>query len=119
MHWGIAGVAIATTISQFVSMIVGFVYMYKRYPVFKISRDYLMLDRNISKSILFIGIPMVIQQMVISCGLVFIQSIVNSFGEQLIASYTVACRLEIYMLVPISSIGQAMSTYSGQNYGAK
>lgn len=62
---------------------------------------------------------MAIQQMVISCGFMFLQGIVNSFDEAMTASYTVACRLECYMLVPISSLSSAMSTYAGQNYGAK
>lgn len=119
-HWSVMGVALSTTISQIVSMIVSFVYMFKKYPVFRPEKAYWKWDGAVIKSVFFTGIPMAIQQIIINCGFMLLQRLVNSFDDTaLIASFTVACRLECYMLMPMAALGNAMSTYSGQNLGAR
>ncbi len=117
-HWGVVGVAVATTISQAISMVISFIYMFKKFPVFCPNKRYWRLNAEISKHILVTGAPMTVQQIIINCGFMLLQRLVNSFGEVLTASYTVACRLECYMLVPINALGSTMATYAGQNYGA-
>ena len=117
--WSVMGVALATTIAQFVSMAVALVYMLKKYPVFRPERGTWKADRRIALQITKLGIPMAVQTMVVSFGFMFLQRLANSFGDpNLVAAYTVACRIEIYMLVPMSAVANAMSTYTGQNYGA-
>lgn len=92
--------------------------MLKKHPLLRPDRESLRFNFEIAKDILQIGTPIVLQQMVISCGFMLLQNIVNGFGETMTASYTVACRLEIYMLVPGGAFTQAMAVYAGQNYGA-
>ena len=118
-NWSIIGVGLATTISQCISMIIAYIYMAKKYPMFKYEKNMYHNDKSIIKSIIDLGVPMAFAQMVSSLGFMLLQRVVNSYGEMMAASYTVACRLEIYMLVPNIAISQAIATYTGQNYGAK
>ena len=118
-NWSVIGVGLATTISQCISMIIAYIYMAKKYPMFKYEKNIYHNDKSIIKSIIDLGVPMAFAQMVSSLGFMLLQRVVNSYGEMMAASYTVACRLEIYMLVPNIAISQAIATYTGQNYGAK
>ena len=118
-NWSVIGVGLATTISQCISMIIAYIYMAKKYPMFKYEKNMYHNDKSIIKSIIDLGVPMAFAQMVSSLGFMLLQRVVNSYGEMMAASYTVACRLEIYMLVPNIAISQAIATYTGQNYGAK
>lgn len=118
-NWSVIGVGLATTISQCISMIIAYIYMAKKYPMFKYEKNIYHNDKSIIKSIIDLGVPMAFAQMVSSLGFMLLQRVVNSYGEMMTASYTVACRLEIYMLVPNIAISQAIATYTGQNYGAK
>lgn len=115
-HSGVAGIAFATCISQVVAMFVSYIYMIKKYPVFKPKWIY---DKNLTTEILKTGIPLTIQAFIVNVGFMIMQNIANSFGTEMTASYSVACRLEIYLLVPIISVLHSMSTFAGQNYGAK
>lgn len=117
-HMSVAGVGLATTISQGISMAAAFWYMFRKYPMFGWDRRYYRIKAELVKKIVATGIPMALSQMVTSVGFMLLQRVVNSYGVDMAASYTVACRLEIYMLVPNNSIANAMSTYAGQNYGA-
>lgn len=69
--------------------------------------------------VLQIGAPMALQQSIVSCGFLFLQKLVNLFGESMIASYTVASRMENILMIPIIGIQNTMATYAGQNMGAR
>lgn len=95
-NMGVAGAAIATDIAQIASCIAAFVYMVKKYP----------------------GFPMALQQLIVSVGFVFIQRAVNSYGEAMTASYSVAQKVETYMTLPANALMTTQSTYTAQNIGA-
>ena len=116
---GVAGAAIATVISQIVSCVVGFWYMRSRYELLRFSVRELRLDRTAAGRVLKIGAPMAIQQSIVSCGFLFLQKLVNLFGESMIASYTVATRMENILMIPIIGIQNTMATFAGQNMGAR
>ena len=116
---GVAGAAIATVISQIVSCVVGFWYMRRRYELLRFSVRELRLDRTAAGRVLKIGAPMAIQQSIVSCGFLFLQKLVNLFGESMIASYTVATRMENILMIPIIGIQNTMATFAGQNMGAR
>lgn len=118
-HWSVAGAAWATVLSQACACIISFVYMYHNYEVLNFKLRELSLDKQTVRMILRTGMPMAIQQIIVSCGFMCIQRLVNSFGEAMIASYTVARRLECYLLIPATAIQISMSTFAGQNFGAK
>ena len=116
---GVAGAAIATVISQIVSCVVGFWYMRRRYELLRFSVREMRLDRTAAGRVLKIGAPMAIQQSIVSCGFLFLQKLVNLFGESMIASYTVATRMENILMIPIIGIQNTMATFAGQNMGAR
>jgi len=117
-HWGVAGAAIATVISQLASCAASFLYIYKKYPLFRFKRKEISFDKKIAGEVLRTGAPMAIQQAIISCGFFFLQRHVNSYGEYMTASFTVAIRIESYMLLPTGALQNTMVTYCGQNIGA-
>jgi putative MATE family efflux protein len=118
-HWGIAGAAAATVFSQFLSCATGFVYMFKKYELLRFRRCELRFDRTAAGRILTVGAPMAIQQSVVSCGFLFLQRLVNSYLEPMVASFTVASRVESYLHVPTMAFQNTMATYAGQNMGAR
>ncbi len=118
-HMGVAGAAIATVLSQIVSCVVGFFYMHRRYELLRFSLLELRFDKTAALRVLRIGTPMALQQSIVSCGFLFLQKLVNIFGESMIASYTVANRMENILMIPIIGLQNTMATYAGQNMGAK
>ena len=118
-HMSVAGAAIATNIAQLMSFIACIVYLNKRYPEYAIKIKEFHVEKEMMIKVIKTGIPMTIQQVIVSCGFMFMQRLVNSFGEAMTASFTVAMRIEFYILAPTSALQNAMATYGGQNYGAK
>ena len=115
---GAAGAAIATNISQGLSCIAAFIYMYRRYPVFRFERKDLGLDKSIIRQITSMGFPVTLQQMIAALGIVFIQRAVNGYGQEMTASFTVGSRIEMYAQMPINAFYMALATFVGQNIGA-
>lgn len=115
---GAVGAAIATDISQAISCIVSFVYMYKKYPEFRFERSELKFDKEETKSIVKVGFPIMLQQTVAAFGTIFIQRAVNGYGQTMTASYTVGSRIEMYVQMPLNSFYMALATFVGQNIGA-
>ena len=116
---GVAGAAIATVISQIASCGIGFAYMHRRYALLRFSLRELRVDLKTAGRILQVGAPMAIQQSIVSCGFLFLQRLVNYYGESMIASYTVASRMENILMIPIIGIQNTMATFAGQNMGAR
>ena len=116
---GVAGAAIATVISQLASCVIGFWYMYRKYELLRFSARELRLEPAVAGRILRVGLPMALQQSIVSCGFLFLQKLVNYYGESMIASYTVASRMENILMIPILGIQSTMATYAGQNMGAR
>ena len=77
-----------------------------------------MLDGQILKKLLIVGIPSGIQSMVISFSNLFIQSIINSFSVDAMAAFAAYFKIEMFLYYPSLSYGQALVTYTAQNYGA-
>lgn len=118
-RWGVQGAAIATVISQILACIVSAIYMFRRYDTFRFRVGEFRLEKRLSLDILRAGAPIVLQQMVASCGFMFIQRLVNSYGEAMTAAFTVARRIEAYLLAPTLSLQITLATYAAQNAGAK
>ncbi len=117
-HMGVAGAAIATDISQALSCMAAFVYMYRKYPQFRFGREDFNLDRKIIREVLRMGFPITLQQMIAGLGIVFIQRAVNGYGQAMTASFTVGSRIEMYAQMPLNSFYMALATFVGQNIGA-
>lgn len=118
-HWNVAGVALATTLSYFLSAVMILFYMASQDGYLHFSFRRLHLDRTILKPILLIGIPMGIQSSLFNLSNVVIQSSINSFGELVISGNSVADNLGTYVYYGSNAIAQAVLTFVGQNMGAK
>lgn len=92
--WAVFGVALATCISQAVSAVASAVYAYRRIDYFRLTKSEIHPDGKIIKSSLKIGIPVALQNCMISISMMVLQGVVNTFGEVVMASYTIVMRVE-------------------------
>ena len=118
-HWGVFGAALATNIAQAGSFVAAYIYMIKKYPVFRFKIKEFTWSFKLARKTLTVGFPIALQLIIVSCGLTFIQRAVNSFGKVMTASYTVGQRVEMYMNLPGTAFQTTLATYAGQNIGAK
>lgn len=118
LHWGVAGAAVATDISQGVSFAAAWIYMTRKYPVFRFGIRDFSWSWTLARKTLKVGFPIALQMMIVSFGLTFIQRAVNGFGKIMTASFTVGQRIEMYINLPCNAFQTTMATYTGQNIGA-
>lgn len=116
---GVMGVGVATVISQAVAAVGSLLYAVAKNPYFKISREELKYDRNIIEKCIRLGLPVAAQSSLIAISCVALQSVVNSFGANIVAAFTATSRVEQLVQQPFNSLGAAVSTFSGQNIGAR
>lgn len=119
LGWGVRGVAWATLISQAVSSVLCVIYIYRRVPMLQFTKEQFVFDYDIFKTMVRIGVPSSIQQSLASVGMMAVQALVNSFGPVTMAAYTAAGRMDSFAMMPIMNFGMAVSTYTGQNIGAR
>lgn len=117
-EWGVAGAAIATVVSQFVSVTVSVIYMLKKYPIFRFKRSEFVFSGEKCALTLKIAIPTTIQQCIISSSQMAVQRVINGFGEAVLAGCTAAIRLENYLSIPCQGFSAGIATYTAQNIGA-
>src|SRR5690606_17898056 len=116
---GIAGAAIATVISQFVSAFLAFVKLTRINDCYKIHIKQIKINFNMLKRLMKMGIPTGVQNSVISFANVIVQSNINSFGSVAMAGSGSYSKLERFAFIPITSFSIALTTFIGQNLGAK
>jgi len=118
-RWGIAGSAVATVISQAGAFFTTVIYLNKTHPVIKFSMTNFTFDRGIFRDSIRIGLPSGLQQTFVSLGLLAITWIVNLFGLNVIAAYSIAMRIDSIAALPAMNFSAALSTFVGQNIGAR
>ena len=117
-HWGVTGAAVATVLAQAASCAAAWIYMTRKYPIFRFRlSDYRWSAPHIRRTIT-IGFPISLQLMIVSLGLTLIQRAVNGFGQAMTASFTVGSRIEQYLNIPFNAFQTTLATYTGQNIGA-
>lgn len=119
LHLGVFGVALATIISQAVAAVICFLYAYKQIPYLRLQKSERTPDRQIILTSFKIGTPVALQYSIIAISCMALQGVVNSFGEIIMAAFTITGRIEQIVQQPYSSLGMAVTTYAGQNMGAK
>ncbi len=118
LKFGVEGVAWATVIAQTFSFIIAVIYLNRTHKVVKIKLNNLTFDKEIFMLSLKIGLPTGVQQMLISLGMLVIQSIVNPFGTNTVAAYTAGMRVDSFGRMPLMNFSSAVSSFVGQNLGA-
>ena len=117
-HWGVAGAAIATLVAQIISGVLCYQYMYRKYEILHTLPADRKFRPELAKELLLIGTPMGLQFSITAIGSIMLQSANNALGTICIAAYTAGIRIKMLFLCMVESIGMAMATYCGQNYGA-
>lgn len=118
-HGGVPGVAIATVISQAVSVVLCVFYMVRRYPRLRPDAASFRFDGKIIREYLTIGLPMCFQSGVLCVGMFVITAVINSFGSDIVAAYTIGGKVEQLATLSFSNLAFSFSVYAGQNYGAR
>lgn len=118
-HWAVFGVALATVASQAISAIASLIYAFKKVPYFNLTKNELTPHRSIIINSFKLGVPISLQNSLIAISCIILQGVVNTFGETVMAAYTVTMRIEQLVQQPYSSLGMALTSYSGQNFGAQ
>ena len=115
---GVAGVAIATVIAQGTAAVISFCLLMRRLRGFAAEGRVEKYDTAILGSMVKIALPSILQQSIVSIGMLLVQSVVNGFGSSVLAGYAAATRIESICIVPMISTGNAVSTFTAQNMGA-
>ncbi len=117
--FGVEGVAYATIIAQAIAFLAISIYVHHKNVYLRLSWKALRFDFGIFKKALRIGLPSGIQMVAVSVGMVIISKLVNSFGTEVIAAYSVAMRIDSLAAIPAMAYSQAVATFTGQNIGAQ
>ena len=126
LQMGVAGVAWATLIAQGISAVLSFGVLLRTLRGMEEKSDSAVSGNdadhifNVTELCTMAGIalPSILQQSTVSIGMMLVQSVVNSFGSQMLAGYSAAMRVESICIVPMSAMGNAISSYTAQNIGA-
>ena len=117
---GVAGVALATVIAQLISAFLCLRKILSLKDVFQLRRSDLKPVKAHISRIINLGIPSGMTQAIFSCAMMVVQRLINSFGDEMfVACNVMVMRVDGYAMLPNFSFGQAMSTYAGQNIGAR
>lgn len=118
-NWGVAGAAIATVIAQGVSVTLAFYNLTHSDGIYRVHLNKIRIDKTLLKEILSYGLPSGVQNSVIAIANVIVQSNINSFGASAVAGCGSHAKIQGFAFIPITSFAMAMTTFIGQNLGAK
>jgi putative MATE family efflux protein len=116
--FGVAGVAWATVIAQGASALCAGVYLFRAVPFLGQEAGQLRFDKGMFRLAMRVGVPTSIQQCCVGIGMILMQRLINSFGQDAIAATTAAMRVESFANVPIMMFYQGLANFTGQNMGA-
>ena len=116
--WGIAGVALATIISQFISAFLILLLLSRSKDVYRLTWHDLQLDWGILRNIFSVGLPAAIQSVITAFSNVFVQSYINVFGSSCMAGWSCYNKLDQFIMLPMQSMAMAATTFVSQNIGA-
>ena len=118
LKWGVAGAAIATSFSQYISGIGIMLYTLLKEKNLIPDKKEMKWDKDNLSTILNLSLMTSIQQSVMNLGILMVQGLVNSFGTQVMAAFAAAVKIDSFAYMPVQDFGNAFSTYVAQNYGA-
>lgn len=116
---GITGAALATVVSQFMSVLLCGIHAYRTNSYFRITRNDICVTLRMTYQIVRLGVPMSVQFALIAISSMALQRVVNSFGTTVVAAFTATNRIEQLIHQPYMTLAASIATFSGQNFGAK
>ncbi len=118
-HMGVIGAGVATLISNVICAVLCTIFAFRTNVYFKLTRSDMHLNTEILSKCVKLGVPLSLQFSMIAISCMALQRVVNNFGPVAVAAFTAVSRVEQLLHQPYQTLGAALSTYSGQNYGAK
>lgn len=118
-RWGVWSAAVATVISQVASVILCLIHLARRNDAFRVYFSKIRFHWDMLKEIVKYGLPAGVQNSVIALANVMVQTQINSFGKFATAAYGSHAKIEGFAFMPIMSFNMAITTFVGQNLGAK
>lgn len=115
---GVKGVALATVIAQSGAVITAIIYLNHYHKIIDIRLRGLVFDKKIFNQSIKIGLPTGFQHSFVALGSMAIMGVVNTFGTNVIAAFSVGARLDAIATIPAMIMAQALATFVGQNLGA-
>lgn len=115
---GVGSIAAASVVSQMIPLLLSVRYMCHMEGILKLDIKKIRIDRRLSGEILRMGIPSGIQAMAMSFSNLVIQYFINGLGINAISAFAAYYKIELFVYYPITAIGQAVTTFTGQNAGA-
>ena len=119
LNMGVAGVAVATIGSQAISAAICILVMFRKYPDLMPKRHTLRPDMPVSLKIFGMGAQMALQSLFLSVGMMVITRVINSYGSNVVAAFTVGSNVQNLAVMLFSNFSFGFSVYVGQNFGAK
>ncbi|MGN9160390.1 MATE family efflux transporter [Clostridium sulfidigenes] len=116
---GVPGVALATIIAQGISAVLCIIKLARMNSTFDFNLKMLVPAKEYSIKLIKLGLPSGFTQAIFSIAMIVVQSLTNSFGEMVIACNVIVMRVDGFAMMPNFTFGNAMTTYAGQNIGAK
>ena len=118
-NMGVSGVAWATIIAQAISAIICFWRLAGLKEILDLKPHFMSLKKKYAMSVIRLGLPSGLTQAIFSMAMIVVQALTNSFGEMFIAANVIIMRVDGFAMLPNFSFGTAMTTYAGQNVGAR
>ena len=115
---GIAGVALATILSQFVSAILIMYLLTKTKDVYRFTWGDMQIRPDILKRVFAVGLPAAIQSVITAFSNIFVQSYINFFGSGVMAGWSCYNKIDTFIMLPMNSMAMASTTFVSQNCGA-
>ena len=119
LGWGVWSAALATTISQFVSVILCLIRLFRFKTSYQLRLRRLRMDLPMLREIIRYGLPSGVQNSIIAFANVIVQTNINSFGQDTVAGCGTYAKLEGFAFLPITCFTMALTTFVSQNLGAK
>lgn len=114
----VGGVALATVIAQIISSLLCLLKLSRMTECFDFKLKYLLPEAKYVKTIVRLGLPSGLTQMIFSSAMLVVQRLTNSFGDMFVAANVIIMRVDGFAMMPNFSFGTALTTYAGQNVGA-
>ncbi|MDO4321879.1 MAG: MATE family efflux transporter [Lachnospiraceae bacterium] len=118
LKWGCAGAAIATITAQAVSGICCLLFIRRRYDLIRLKKEECHMNGRRVKELLQMGLPMGLQFSITAIGSMVMQSANNSLGSIYVSGFTAGMRIKQFAMCPFDAIGNAVSVFCSQNFGA-
>ena len=117
-HWGVAGVAWATFIAQGISAVLCFIYIVKKFPILHLKKENFRFSLPACGKLMALGVPMALQFSITAIGTIIVQGAVNVYGEDYMAGFSAAAKIQNVICTVFVAFGATIATYVGQNWGA-